>query len=94
MSFPCVPHSTAVHSVVAAQHTLESGTTERPASLTQQAPTTGGVCVCKRGCMPLCVCLYIAYVCACMKFDAFLPSLSQGVHTETVFEPVCLNQFS
>ena len=44
--------------------------------------------------MPLCVCLYIVYVCACMKFDGFVPSLSQGVHTETVFELVCLNQFS
>ena len=51
-------------------------------------------CVCKRVCMPLCMCLYIAYVCACMKFYGFVPSLSQGVHTATVFEPVCLNQFS
>ena len=71
-----MPHSTAVPSVVAAQHTLESGATESPASLTQQAPTTGGTYACVY--MPLCVCvctLYCIYVCACMKFDGFVPSV-------------------
>ena len=91
---PCVPHSTAVHSVVAAHPSLGSGATERPASLTQQAPTTGGVCVCVSVCACLCVCVCTLYMCVCMKFDGFVPSPSQGVHIETIFEPVCLNQFS
>ena len=68
MSFPCVPPSTAVPCIVAAHPTLESGATERPASLTQQAPTTGGVCVCVcvSVCACLCACVCTLYMCVCV----------------------------
>ena len=73
---PCVPHSTAVPSVVAAHHSLESGATESPASLTQQAPTTGGTYACVCACLCACVfvhCTVYICVCTCMKFDGFVP---------------------
>ena len=41
----CGPHTTPASSVVATHLCLESGSTARPVSLTQQVPTTGGACV-------------------------------------------------